>query len=232
MVDLSLDHHRTTAAEAKPNNEAAEGAPLLRADHAPLLRTMMLRAAGLLTCVAMSAAAAEGPGPCDILKAAGQPCVAAHSTTRALFSAYDGGLYILQKPDMQRMTIGVVKAGGFADTAEHDKFCGPMKDCVILSVLDQSPMGNHLTQRHKLVNASQHPIHVGDSVKVYGMFFDPGYGYHVDNTKGIAKGNEPESIYAVMSGTHYNGGCCFECVRLHGCEPPHEPLLPTGWLTS
>ena len=44
--------------------------------------------------------------------------------------------------------------------------------------------------------------------------FDPGYGYHVDNTKGIAKGNEPESIYAVMSGTHYNGGCCFECVPL------------------
>ena len=103
---------------------------------------------------------------CDILKAAGNPCVAAHSTTRALYSAYDGGLYVLQKPNMQRMTIGVVKAGGFADTAEHDRFCGPMKDCVILSVLDQSPMGNHLTQRHMLVNASQHPIHVGDGVKV------------------------------------------------------------------
>ena len=71
-----------------------------------------------------------------------------------------------------------------------------------------------LTQRHKLVNASQHPIQVGNGVGVYGMYFDPGYGYHVDNTKGIAKGNEPESIYAVMSGTHYNGGCCFECVHL------------------
>jgi hypothetical protein len=150
-------------------------------------------------------------GPCDILKAAGQPCVAAHSTTRALYSGYDGALYVLQKPNMQRMTIGVTEAGGFADAATHDKFCGPMKDCVILSVLDQSPMGNHLTARHKLVNASQHPIHVGDGVRVYGMYFDPGYGYHVDNTKGIAKGNEPESIYAVMSGTHYNGGCCFEC---------------------
>ena len=30
--------------------------------------------------------------------------------------------------------------------------------------------------------------------------FDPGYGYHVDNTTGIATGNEEESIYAVMSG--------------------------------
>ena len=35
-------------------------------------------------------------------------------------------------------------------------------------------------------------------------------GYHVDDTKGVAKGNEPESIYAVMSGTHFNGQCCFD----------------------
>ena len=35
-------------------------------------------------------------------------------------------------------------------------------DCVILSVLDQSPMKNHLTQRHGLVNASRYPIIVGD----------------------------------------------------------------------
>ena len=34
-----------------------------------------------------------------------------------------------------------------------------------------------------------------------------GYGYHVDDTKGVAKGNDPESIFAVMSGTHFNGGC-------------------------
>lgn len=89
-------------------------------------------------------AAANAEGPCDILQAAGQPCVAAHSTTRALYSDYDGGLYILQKPNMQRQTIGVAKTGGFADKAAHDQFCGPMKDCVILSVLDQSPMGNHV----------------------------------------------------------------------------------------
>ena len=44
---------------------------------------------------------------------------------------------------------------------------------------------------------------------VYGMWFDPGFGYHVDNTTGVATGNDPESIYAVMSGKHFNGGCCF-----------------------
>ena len=36
------------------------------------------------------------------------------------------------------------------------------------------------------------------------------YGYHVDQTTGIATGNEPESIYAVISGKHYNDGCCFD----------------------
>ena len=32
-------------------------------------------------------------GPCDIYAAAGDPCVAAHSTTRALYAGYNGPLY-------------------------------------------------------------------------------------------------------------------------------------------
>ena len=32
----------------------------------------------------------------------------------------------------------------------------------------------------------------------------------MDQTTGIAVGNEPESIYAVMSGKNFNGGCCFD----------------------
>ena len=43
-----------------------------------------------------------------------------------------------------------------------------------------------------------------------GMWFEPGYGYHVDKTTGIAMANDPETIYAVMSGTHYNDHCCFD----------------------
>ena len=39
-----------------------------------------------------TANAADSERPCDILQAAGQPCVAAHSTTRALYATYDGGL--------------------------------------------------------------------------------------------------------------------------------------------
>jgi hypothetical protein len=149
-------------------------------------------------------------GPCDILVAAGNPCVAAHSTTRALYAQYGGPLYnVTRTSDGRSANIGVLAPGGFADSKAHDAFC-PLKDCVISNVFDQSPQGNHLHQRHKLVNASQHKIYVGANVEVYGMWFEPGYGYHQDNTTGIATGNEPESIFAVMSGTLYNGACCFD----------------------
>jgi len=33
-----------------------------------------------------------------------------------------------------------------------------------------------LDKRHKLVNASEHKITVGDGVEVYGMWFEKGYG--------------------------------------------------------
>ncbi|NED81091.1 alpha-L-arabinofuranosidase, partial [Streptomyces sp. SID11233] len=35
-------------------------------------------------------AQAAGSLPCDLYAAGGTPCVAAHSTTRALFSSYNG----------------------------------------------------------------------------------------------------------------------------------------------
>jgi hypothetical protein len=136
--------------------------------------------------------------------------VAAHSTTRALFGAYAGPLYnVTRASDGKSANVGVLSPGGWADIKQHEAFC-PKLDCVISNVFDQSGNGNHLGQRHKLVNASQHKIIVGDNVNVYGMWFDPGYGYHVDKTQKIATGNEEESIYAVFSGTHYNGGCCFD----------------------
>ena len=65
------------------------------------------------------------------------------------------------------MLVGV--SGGFANKAAHDKFCSNL-DCVISFVIDQSPQGNHFGQRHKLVNASKHPITVGSNVPVYGQF--------------------------------------------------------------
>lgn len=151
-------------------------------------------------------------GPCDITGRAGQPCVAAHSTVRALYGAYDGPLYNLTRSsDGKSMNVSVLSPGGFANIATHDAFC-VKGDCVISNVYDQSPMGNHLHERtrHRLVNASQHKIAVTGNTFVYGMWFDPGHGYWANKTQGVATGNDPESMYAVMSGTHYSGGCCFD----------------------
>ena len=162
---------------------------------------------------------AASEGPCDILGEAGNPCVAAHSTVRALYGGYNGSLYsVTRSSDGKSTNVGPLKAGGFANIAIHDHFCSKL-DCVISYVYDQTPQGNHLHQRHKLVNASRHKIAVGkDNTPVYGMYFDPGYGYHTDDTRGIATGNDPESIYAVMSGTHFNNKCCFDVSKCVGCK--------------
>src|SRR5438270_14075295 len=71
-----------------------------------------------------NSAPARPLGPCDIYAAAGDPCVAAHSTTRALYALYNGPLYqVLRKSDGKTLDIGVVQpmassapdAGGYAD---------------------------------------------------------------------------------------------------------------------
>ena len=46
--------------------------------------------------------------------------------------------------------------------------------------------------------------------QVWAAVFEGGMGYRNDTTSGIATGDEPESIYMVASGTHYNDGCCFD----------------------
>ena len=165
----------------------------------------------LTLAIAIVATVVSAEGPCDILQAAGNPCVAAHSTVRALYQNYNGKLYnVTRSSDGTSTNINTLNSGGFADKPAHDAFCSKL-DCVISNVFDQSTNGNHLGQRHKLVNASLHPITVGaEKTPVYGMWFGPGFGYHVDKTKNIATGNDPESIYAVMSGKNYNGGCCFD----------------------
>jgi len=54
-----------------------------------------------VTMASLAGAAPPRPqGPCDIYAAANAPCVAAHSTTRALYSSYHGPLYqVLRQSD-------------------------------------------------------------------------------------------------------------------------------------
>lgn len=62
-------------------------------------------------------------GPCDIYGAAGTPCVAAHSTVRALYAAYSGSLYEVRRGDGNTSSINALPSG-FADSAAQDRYCG------------------------------------------------------------------------------------------------------------
>ena len=53
------------------------------------------------------AASSAKQGPCDIYDAAGTPCVAAHSLTRALYGSYDGVLYTVKKKDGSTFDVKV-----------------------------------------------------------------------------------------------------------------------------
>jgi hypothetical protein len=75
-------------------------------------------------------------GPCDIYAVDGGPCVAAHSTVRALLGAYSGPLYQVKKADGSTKDIGVLAPGGFANAADQDVFCGT--DPCTISIIIQS----------------------------------------------------------------------------------------------
>jgi hypothetical protein len=176
--------------------------------------------AGLLLSVDTSQAATQGP--CDIYATGGTPCVAAHSTTRALYGSYSGSLYqVRRSSDNTTRDIGPLSAGGVANAAAQDSFCANTT-CLITVIYDQSGRNNRLTQAppggfrgpaaggyDNLANATAAPITVGGH-KAYGVYVAPGTGYRNNNTNGIATGDQPEGMYAIFDGTHYNGGCCFD----------------------
>jgi hypothetical protein len=178
-------------------------------------------AAGTAFMVVLPARAA-GTGPCDLYASGGTPCVAAHSTTRALFGAYNGNLYQVRRAsDNTTRNITPLAAGGVANAASQDSFCANTS-CVITIIYDQTGRGNNLTQAppggfqgpaaggfDNLANATAAPITVGGS-KAYGVFVAPGTGYRNNNATGTATGDQPEGMYAVLDGTHFNGGCCFD----------------------
>src|SRR5690348_8181132 len=194
-------------------------------------RPAMAALASMVAIIAGAAVALMSPatvaqaattGPCDIYAAGGTPCVAAHSTTRALFGSYNGSLYqVRRSSDNATLNIGVLSAGGYANAAAQDSFCAGTS-CVITIIYDQSGRGNNLTQAppggfngpasggyDNLANATAAPITINGH-KAYGVYVAPGTGYRNNNTNGIATGDNPEGEYAVFDGTHYNGGCCFD----------------------
>jgi non-reducing end alpha-L-arabinofuranosidase len=201
-----------------------------------LMLSLVLTGVGATLTMAQQAPTGSGvppprlQGSCDIYVSAGDPCVAAHSTTRALYAAYNGPLYqVLRQSDGKTLDIGVVQPaaspvpdpGGYADAAAQDRFCAGTY-CWISIIYDQSPKHNDLTQAprggfsgpalggfNNLPIADMAPITIMGH-KVYGVFIEPGMGLRQNDVKGTAVDDQAQGQYWVVNGKHFNAGCCFD----------------------
>ncbi|HEV2345399.1 MAG TPA: arabinofuranosidase catalytic domain-containing protein [Actinocrinis sp.] len=172
-----------------------------------------------VTTAPASAATSE---PCDIYAAGGTPCETAHSTTRALFAAYNGPLYQVQRSsDGGYQNIGLMTAGGVVNAAQQDSFCTGTT-CTITKIYDQTANHNDMpiswggywkgpgpNGADIGANATALPLMVGGQ-KAYGIKGGGGVGYRVDNAKGVPIGSQPEGVYMVTSSNFVSQYCCFD----------------------
>jgi Alpha-L-arabinofuranosidase B, catalytic. len=183
------------------------------------LAPVLLFAAALM--LPATASAQKAARPCD-LYAPTTPCVAAISTTRALYKSYTGPLYqVTRESDKKQAEIGVLR-NGYADAAKQDKFCANTT-CTITRLYDQTPNHNDMTLAPKggaahgpgpngqdiaaVANALPATI---DGHKVYGIAISPGMGYRNDKPAQTAVNGQPEGVYMVTSALHLNAKCCFD----------------------
>src|SRR5690349_129826 len=191
------------------------------------LRTALL-AAGAVGALVASAFTGAGTAQaatsmsCDIYASGGTPCIAAHSTTRALFGAYSGRLYQVQRAsDQQFLDVSVVSAGGVANAAAQDSFCANTS-CTITKIYDQTANHNDLPTSwggfwkgpgpngaDVGADAKALPVTVGGQ-KAYGVKVTQGVGYRVDNARGAPTGSRPGGIYMITSSNYVNQWCCFD----------------------
>ena len=178
---------------------------------------------GSAAVILLAVCCQKGPeeGPCDIYRKAGTPCVTAHSTTRVLDSRYRGPLYQVQR-DSDGATLDIYATrDGYADAAAQDAFCAGTIGRITV-IYDQSGMGNDLLPAppgtfqgpdkggfNNPAIADMAPVLLNGH-KVYGVYIMPGMGYRCNNARGLAIDDEPEGMYYVIDGTHYDSGCCFD----------------------
>ncbi|GAA1967224.1 arabinofuranosidase catalytic domain-containing protein [Catenulispora subtropica] len=194
--------------------------PRLRRTLLSLLSLCAVLVVAFGTLVALPAAArAATSQPCDIYGAAGTPCVAAHSTVRALFAGYKGPLYQLTRvSDGATHDIGLLSGGGYANAGDQDAFCNGTT-CTVTKIYDQTSRHNDLlrgpggtanTSADRPADAGEIAVRAGGH-KVYGIWISPGVGYRTPGAgAGIAVNGQPEGAYMVASGTHVGSGCCFD----------------------
>ncbi|QMU70236.1 arabinofuranosidase catalytic domain-containing protein [Streptacidiphilus sp. P02-A3a] len=176
------------------------------------------------------ASAAASSLPCDVYAAGGTPCEAAYSMTRALFAAYDGPLYQLQRTsDGSYLNIGPGSTGGVVDSAPQVSFCSGTS-CTVTEIYDQTSNGNNLPISQGTAcsgcsggiagpgpngsdigsPAMALPVTV-DGRPAYGALFDAqGTGYRIDDAKNVPTGSQPEGVYLMTSSNVTSNGCCFD----------------------
>jgi len=186
-----------------------------------ILSLIVLFFAFAMNPAGVASAQKAAPRPCDLFASA-TPCVAAISTTRALYSAYSGPLYqVTRQSDKTRTNIGLLP-GGYADAATQDTFCAKTS-CTITRLYDQSPNHNDLTPAPP-GGAARGPGPDGYDLpaianalpatvaghKVYGIAITPGMGYRNNSPKQTAVNGQPEGVYMVTSALNLNEKCCFD----------------------
>ena len=157
---------------------------------------------------------------------------------RVLSSKYTGPLYQVRKGGTKNtftgdqpigtvggttggttQDIGVV-AGGFADSASQDAFCGT-STCTVSKLYDQSGKGNDLTQAPagNYTGTAHQPDYESDATKrsltvsghkVYALYMIAHDGYRNDKATGLATGNAAQGIYEVADGTRGGPACCWD----------------------
>ena len=113
-------------------------------------------------------------------------CLAAMAQACGVEKQADSNLCV---PCLVAHMAALATAGCKLDDLDDELWCGPDKP----------------------VNATRGPVTVGGDL-VYGAVFEGGMGYRVDNTSGVATGNEPESIMMVRSKALPFPAVCFTAV--------------------
>ena len=181
---------------------------------------------------------------CDIYQAANTPCVAAHSTVRALYGAYTGALYQVTRASDHTTKNVPVGAGGFVDISVQDSFCSGTT-CTISIIYDQSPNHNDLVKSPKALwlpsggneaSAADGKIMISGHV-AHGVYVNnptQNVGYRNNATKGLAKGDAAEAMYMVVDGTRYSTICCFDYgnVETSGVDDGNATMEALYWGAS
>ncbi|WP_084315873.1 arabinofuranosidase catalytic domain-containing protein [Actinospica robiniae] len=167
---------------------------------------------------------------CDIYASGGTPCEAAYSTTRALFGAYDGPLYQVQRAsDSTYLNVGLESAGGVVNVAPENSFCAGT-NCTITELYDQTSNANNMPISPGTAcsgcgggnagpgangadigaPAQALPIYVGGQ-PAYGIQVDKfGVGYRDNSPRNLPTGSAADGLYMVTSSNLTDASCCFD----------------------